>query len=140
MAAAAFRTDEDDVPDDGGKRARLLLTDPEALMRREENALELCECMIDIAATLFNVPSKDIRQPGRAPLPVSRIRQVAMYVAHVVLGLSMGEVGRGFGRDRKTVQHACHMIENMRDDADFDQVVGRTERIAAIALRNRIVR
>jgi hypothetical protein len=52
----------------------------------------------------------------------------------------MGEVGRGFGRDRKTVQHACHVIEDMRDDPDFDHIVAQTERVAAIALRNRIPR
>lgn len=115
-----------------------LLVDPNALLRKEETALALCESMIDIAATLFGIPSKDIRRPGRAPLSISRVRQVAMYVAHVGLGLSMLEVGRGFGRDRTTVQHACHVVEGLRDDADFDRVVAITERIAAIALRNRI--
>lgn len=140
MAVAAVQANDEDFPEARGGRALVVLTEPDALMLREENALELCESMIDIVATLFNVPSKDIRQPGRAPLPVSRVRQVAMYVAHVVLRLTMAEVGRGFARDRKTVQHACHLVEDLRDDADFDRVVGQIERVAAIALRNRIFR
>jgi chromosomal replication initiation ATPase DnaA len=106
--------------------------------RRSELNVELCECMIDIAAALFNVPSKELRQPGRTSLAVSRVRQIAMYVTHVALGMNMGEVGRGFGRDRTTVLHACHLIEDMRDDADFDEIVAMAERVAGAALRQRI--
>jgi chromosomal replication initiation ATPase DnaA len=58
-----------------------------------------------------------------------------MYVTHVVMGLTMAEVGRGFGRDRTTVLHACHLIEDMRDDADFDAIVALAERVAGAALR-----
>ncbi|GGA76181.1 hypothetical protein GCM10011385_32740 [Nitratireductor aestuarii] len=54
------------------------------------------------------------------------------------MGLSMAEVGRGFGRDRTTVMHACHLIEDMRDDAEFDQIVRMTERITAIAFRQQL--
>lgn len=100
-----------------------------------ERKIELCECMIDIAAALFNVSGKELRQSGRSGLGVSRVRQIAMYVTHVVLGLSMNEVGIGFGRDRTTVLHACHLIEDMRDDADFDAIVVMTERVAHAALR-----
>jgi chromosomal replication initiation ATPase DnaA len=69
---------------------------------------------------------------------VSRVRQIAMYVAHVVLGLSMRDVGKGFGRERTTVLHACHLIEDLRDDPDFDRFVAVTERIASVAFRNRV--
>jgi hypothetical protein len=106
--------------------------------RRSERNVELCECMIDIAAALFNVSSRELRQPGRCSLPVARVRQVAMYVAHCVLGLSMSEVGRGFGRDRTTVLHACHLIEDMRDDREFDSIILLTERIAVAALKSRV--
>lgn len=138
MAEPAVQVEEEVSEECAARAIGSALVETDALLRKEENALELCESMIDIAAALFNVPSKDIRLPCRTPLSVSRVRQVAMYVAHVVLGLSMGEVGRGFGRDRKTVQHACHVIEDMRDDPEFDHIVAQTERVAAIALRNRI--
>jgi hypothetical protein len=106
--------------------------------RRDEVSLEICECLIDIASALFSVPSKELRKPGRTALPVSRVRQIAMYVAHVVLKLTMGEVGAGFGRDRTTVLHACQVIEDLRDDPEFDRVVLLTERIAFAAFRSRL--
>ncbi|MHA6644729.1 helix-turn-helix domain-containing protein [Mesorhizobium sp. A623] len=109
-----------------------------ATKRRDEVALEVCECLIDIASALFSVPSKELRRPGKTAAPVSRVRQIGMYVAHVVLRLTMGEVGAGFGRDRTTVLHACQVIEDLRDDPEFDRVVLTIERIAAAAFRNRL--
>ncbi len=100
----------------------------------ERNAV-ICDCMIDIAAALFNVSGRELRLPGRTCTSVARVRQIAMYVTHVVMRLPMSEVGRGFGRDRTTVLHACHLIEDMRDDADFDAVVVMIERVARAALR-----
>jgi chromosomal replication initiation ATPase DnaA len=105
---------------------------------RDERAIELCEGMIDITAALFNVSSKEIRKPGRSNLGVSRVRQVAMYVAHVVLRLNMSDIGRAFGRDRTTVQYACHLVEDLRDDTDFDRIITMTERVALAAFGNRL--
>ena len=104
--------------------------------KRTEEVIELCEGMIDVTAALFNVNSKEMRKAGRTTFEVSRVRQIAMYVTHVVLGLSMAEVGKGFQRERTTVLHACHLIEDMRDDRDFDRIVGMTERVAMAAFRN----
>lgn len=104
---------------------------------REERIFELCEAMIDITAALFNVSSKDVRKPGRSTLGVSRVRQVAMYVAHVVLGLNMADIGKAFGRDRTTVAYSCHLIEDLRDDEDFDRVITMTERVALAAFGGR---
>lgn len=104
---------------------------------RQERKLELCECMLDIAAALFDVSGRDLRGPGRSTLEVSRVRQIAMYVSHVILGLSMTDIGNGFGRDRTTVMHACHVVEDMRDDDEFDVIVSSFERVASAALRCR---
>ena len=106
--------------------------------RREEACFEICEGMIDIAAALFNVSSRALRSAGRTASDVSRVRQIAMYVSHVTLGLTMKEVGLGFARDRTTVMHSCHLIEDMRDDSDFDRVVVMTERVAVAAFRGRL--
>lgn len=104
----------------------------------DEHALELCEGMIDIAAALFNVSGKDLRRAGRTALDVSRVRQITMYVAHVVLRLNMADIGRGFNRDRTTVVHACHQVEDLRDDEDFDRIVLMVERVALAAFRHRL--
>jgi hypothetical protein len=113
-------------------------TAPRTAGLRSERIMEVCEAMIDICAALFNVSSKELRQTGRTSNGVARVRQIAMYVTHVSLGVSMQEVGRCFGRDRTTVRHACHLIEDMRDDDDFDLTVVRTERVALAAFRQRL--
>ena len=140
MAAVAIKTGKELVPDVKRQREVLAPTGFGVLRLREEVALELCEGIIDLSAAFFNVSSKELRQSGRTPYPASRVRQVAMYVAHVGLRLSPTEIGRGFGRDRKTVLHACQVIEDMRDDPDFDNVVAQMERVATVALRHRIGR
>jgi chromosomal replication initiation ATPase DnaA len=105
--------------------------------RRNERVFVACECVLDIAAAFFNVSPRELRQPGRSADEISRIRQIAMYAAHVVLSFTMAEVGRGFGRDRTTVMHACHTIEDLRDDDEFDGIVARLERVVAAAFRGR---
>ena len=61
------------------------------------------------------------------------IRQIAMYVCHVALQMRMTTIGEGFGRDRSTVAHACAVVEDRRDDRDFDEFVAAIERIALLA-------
>lgn len=105
---------------------------------RDARVIEACDCLIDLAAAFYNLPSKELRRSGRCTDEISRARQIAMYVAHVVLGLTMIEIGKGFGRDRTTVVHACHLIEDLRDDPDFDHIISRTEHIVAVAFRGRL--
>ena len=106
--------------------------------RRAERVMEVCEGLIDICAALFNVSSKEIRQTGRTGQDAARVRQVAMYVAHAMLGLSQYQVARGFSRDRGTVRYACMAIECLREDTEFDRAVALAERIAAAAFLARL--
>lgn len=92
-----------------------------------------CDGVIDIVAALFGVSGRELRSPGRSTVAVSRVRQIAMYVAHVRLHLSMREVGQGFGRDRTTVLYACHQIEDLREDEEFDAIVARVEQVVHAA-------
>lgn len=96
---------------------------------REELVMARCDAAIEIVAALFDLPSRELRRAGRSTIDIARVRQIAMYVAHVVLQLKMGEVGRGFGRDRTTVLHACHLVEDLRDDPEFDRIVATAERV-----------
>ena len=52
-----------------------------------------------------------------------------MYLAHVMLGRSLSEVGDAFGRDRTTVSYACALIEDLREDPEFDAFVTRLEQV-----------
>jgi len=58
------------------------------------------------------------------------VRQIAMYVCHVALRISLNDIGQAFGRDRTTVGHACGVVEDRRDDPGFDEFVSSVERIA----------
>ncbi len=50
-----------------------------------------------------------------------------MYLCHVAFELSLARVAVAFGRDRSTVAHACHMIEDRRDEIRFDIWIGGLE-------------
>lgn len=58
------------------------------------------------------------------------VRQIAMYICHVALRISLSDIGQSFGRDRTTVSHACGVVEDRRDDPAFDDFVSAVERIA----------
>ena len=64
---------------------------------------------------------------------VCHIRQIAMYVCHVALRMTQTTIGLGFGLDRSTVAHACAVVEDRRDDREFDEFVAAVERIAVLA-------
>lgn len=100
---------------------------------RDEEIIAICDAMTDLLAACFMVPTGELRSQDRAMAPVARVRQIGMYVCHVALNLTMAEVAKGFGRDRTTVIHACHLVEDLRDDMEFDRVCSRMERIARAA-------
>lgn len=105
---------------------------------RLDRVAVVCDGVIDIAAALFNVSGRELRSPGRSVLAVSRVRQIAMYLAHVTLRLSMRDVGQGFGRDRTTVLYACHLIEDLREEEEFDDIVTRVEQVVMVAFGMRM--
>ena len=131
-AANAMRATDVEMQDANGRKPR------RARPGRDAQLIEVCDCVIDLAAAIFSLPSTELRRSGRCTDQISRVRQIAMYVTHVVLGLTMAEIGKGFGQDRTTVVHACHLIEDLRDDEDFDHVISRTEHIIAAAFRSRL--
>lgn len=90
------------------------------------------------AVTLF-----DIAAPGRSRAQVAFARQIAMYLCHVVGQLSLSEISFAFERDRTTVAHACHAIEDRRDSPIFDGQIEvledrLRERLRALGSRQRI--
>ncbi len=83
-------------------------------------------------ARVFDVDIEHMRLPTRGPARAATARQVAMYLAHVVCGLSLTEAGELFERDRTTVAHACHVVEDRREDHDFDRAIELLENIAKV--------
>lgn len=75
----------------------------------------------------LGVPSEAILDDARGAADVAFARQVAMYLCHVAFELSLARVAMAFGRDRSTVAHACHAMEDRRDSETFDVWIGALE-------------
>ena len=89
----------------------------------------VCMVVRQLTAELLGVVG-DRQEVRRARRRAScHVRQIAMYVCHVVLRLSLSDIGAAFGRDRTTVSHACNVVEDRRDDAAFDAFVSTVERV-----------
>jgi chromosomal replication initiation ATPase DnaA len=80
-----------------------------------------------VAAYGLDVPIDAIESDVRGPAQAAFARQVAMYLCHVAFELSLSRVGIAFRRDRSTVAHACHTIEDRREDAAFDDWIASLE-------------
>lgn len=93
-------------------------------MLDNKNAVEAVAVLV---ATSFSIQLSEISALSRRTAKVAFARQVAMYLAHVSLGLNYSEIGRCFSRDRATVRHACRIVEDRRDDRCFDSMLNRLE-------------
>ena len=78
---------------------------------------------ISIAHFSRSTPTADLMRTTRGRAGVALARQIAMYLAHVVGGESLTDIGQHFRRDRTTVAHACRLVEQRRDDPNFDRVL-----------------
>lgn len=94
------------------------------------------------AMAMAGLPPHSLRGPRRGGRSVTRARHVAMYLAHVVFGLSFYRVGICFGRDRTTVRHACRLVEDGRDDqgCEFGLAAIEAGLVALAAALSRTVR
>ena len=107
--------------------------DVNARCRPDLTNAEICDGVIDILSQLTGIPQRDLRAARRLAAPVARIRQIGMYVCHVVVRMKMGDIADGFCRDRTTIIHACNVVEDLRDDPELDDFIQRIETVVAIA-------
>jgi hypothetical protein len=82
-----------------------------------------CSFVRQMVAAAFGLAPTDLEAPTRLSARAAFARQVAMYISHVHLRLSLSEVGRYFGRDRTTAGHACRTVEDRRDDPSVDRII-----------------
>lgn len=87
-----------------------------------------CAAVIALVSREKGLPSRLLTHKSRGCLATARARQIAMYLSHVVCGVSLSQIGKAFGRDRTTVSYACALIEDMRDDRRFDEELCALER------------
>jgi chromosomal replication initiation ATPase DnaA len=92
---------------------------------------------VAVVSQVFAVPPADLLRTTRGRAGVALARQIAMYLAHVVGGQTLTDIGAHFRRDRTTVAHACRLIEARRDDPSFDRVVELLEWIVPVFAHRR---
>lgn len=80
-----------------------------------------------VVAHAYGVPMDELCAGTRRDAETAFARQVAMYLTHITYGLTLDEVANAFGRDRSTASHACHRIEDLRDDPRLDERLTRLE-------------
>lgn len=90
----------------------------------------ICRIVRQVTAEMLMLASDRVQMRRDRRRANCHIRQIAMYVCHVSLGISLSDIGQAFGRDRTTVSHACGVVEDRRDDPAFDDFVSALERIS----------
>lgn len=95
--------------------------------RRHRNDRNGARLAAGLAGYALGISSDAILSTNRGSHEVAKARQVAMYLAHVGFGMSLARVADAFDRDRSTVAHACHVVEDKRDDTEFDDWVETLE-------------
>lgn len=95
-------------------------------MRADEARAGLARAIVAYA---WDLPEAELAAATRRNARTAHGRQIAMYLAHVAFELSLSRVASAFGRDRTTVSHACHKIEDCRDDPALDARLDDLERM-----------
>jgi hypothetical protein len=88
-----------------------------------------CRVTWRLVAELFAAAcERDLPEGAARRRPRCHMRQIAMYLCHVVLSVPYQRIAVAFGRDRTTVVYACSVVEDRRDDAGYDRFVEQCER------------
>ncbi|WIY53643.1 helix-turn-helix domain-containing protein [Devosia sp. YIM 151766] len=90
-------------------------------------AIPPAERVAELVAREKGIPKSLLFNSSRCRAEAALARQLAMYLTHVILRQNFTAIGLAFGRDRTTVSHACALIEDLREDPDFEADVSRLE-------------
>jgi chromosomal replication initiation ATPase DnaA len=82
---------------------------------------------MDAVGFALGLKVEEIAAASRRTPEAAFARHVAMYVTHVAFEMSLSRVAIAFDRDRSTVGHACHVIEDRREDPAFDAWIAALE-------------
>jgi chromosomal replication initiation ATPase DnaA len=93
-------------------------------LRADQEVFALTHAVAVETAVCISKMLQRSRGFGRA----ARARQIAMYLAHVLLSRPQHDVALLFDRDRTTVAHAMHVVEDRRDDPRLERLIERIER------------
>ena len=99
---------------------------------RTVGAVLLGGAIQQVVANVFGIAAGELALRTRGRAKAAFARQVAMYLTHVACGFNLSDVGRIFRRDRKTVAHACMIVEDRREDPEFDRSIELLEAVTRL--------
>jgi chromosomal replication initiation ATPase DnaA len=100
---------------------------PERQKLKEQHA-QIANIVGSVVAHSLQVPPAEMFAQTRCRASTALARQIAIYLLHTGVGLSLNQVAPLFKRDRTTVAHACRKVEELRDDQHIDTLLGHLER------------
>lgn len=80
----------------------------------------VCTLARGCVAEVFGIAPLTLKNPSRGGREAAFARQVAIHLAHIVAGRRHDEVAREFDRNRSTASHHFEVLENLRDEPQFD--------------------
>ncbi len=85
------------------------------------------ELIKSVVCLFFDVEKTDIDAKERCCKKIALSRQVFMSLCSIVLDVRPTHLSEIVGRDRTTIIHAGKVIEQMRDDVEFDDFISDLE-------------
>jgi chromosomal replication initiation ATPase DnaA len=110
------------------------------VLKKRADDVAAAELAASVASYALGVPQAAILNNERGDAAMAFARHVAMYLCYVGFELSLARVAAAFGRDRSTVAHACHGIEDRREEAQFDLWIAGLESMLRAAPDGAILR
>lgn len=86
------------------------------------------ELVCSLVAYVLRLEREAMAGKTRGTATHARARQIAMYLCNVCFEMSLARIALAFNRDRSTVAHACHTVEDWRDDPEADAMITTMER------------
>ena len=71
-------------------------------------------------AEVLGISALSLKDPSRGDRQTAFARTLAIHLAHIVAGRRHDDVAREFDRNRSTASHHFEVLENLRDEPQFD--------------------
>lgn len=89
--------------------------------------------VIKLVSLLEKTDPEAMKNTSRGKADICLARQMSMYLMHTVFSCTYHQVSVFFKRDRTTISHACKLIEDLRDNQEFDKRLEAMENLLVSA-------
>lgn len=76
--------------------------------------------VLSLVASIYDVPVGELVHVTRGSNKAVAARQVAMYLSHIVLAMTITDLAKAFHRRPSSTLHAVRRVEAMRENAKVD--------------------